>query len=99
MLTRLQRWLPYPDWKRRELTCGREEELVYRMMTDGVEELLDILNSYRQKKDYYRLKDGSYAEVDEQSMELLAELMDSMHLKPKEFVQGKCICQCTAPSI
>ncbi|MCC8050351.1 MAG: SNF2 helicase associated domain-containing protein [Clostridiales bacterium] len=137
MLTRLQRWLPYPDWKRRELTCGREEELVYRMMTDGVEELLslgevqcttrfrarrrirpvkvavgvsvssgllnldistddvsqeellDILNSYRQKKDYYRLKDGSYAEVDEQSMELLAELMDSMHLKPKEFVQGK----------
>ncbi|MCD7841324.1 MAG: SNF2-related protein [Lachnospiraceae bacterium] len=137
MLARLQSWLPCTDWKRREMTCGQEEERVYQMMTDGVEELLslgevqcttrfrarrrirpvkvavgvslssgllnldistddvsqeellDILNSYRQKKDYYKLKDGSYAEVDEQSMELLTELMDSMHLKPKEFVQGK----------
>ena len=52
-------------------------------------ELLDILNSYRTKKKYYRLKDGSFVSLQDSSLELLAELMEAAHLKPKEFVTGK----------
>ena len=52
-------------------------------------ELLDILNSYRAKRKYYRLKDGSFVNLDDSSLEMLAEMMDAMHLKPKEFVAGK----------
>ncbi|MCD8018717.1 MAG: SNF2 helicase associated domain-containing protein, partial [Clostridiales bacterium] len=130
-------WLPQVDLEQDELNCGRDEERIYQMMTDGVnelltlgevqctnrfkarrkirpvkisvgvsvsgglldldittddvppEELLDILDSYRDKKNYYRLKDGSYVDLDEQSLDLLSELMDSMHVKPKDFVKGK----------
>lgn len=59
--------------------------------TDDVpyQELLDILNSYRAKKKYHRLKDGSFVNVEDASLEMLNELMESMHLKPKEFIQGK----------
>ncbi len=52
-------------------------------------ELLDILASYRAKKKYYRLKDGSFMNLDDSALQMLAEMMDAMHLKPKEFVEGK----------
>ncbi len=137
VLYRLLGWLPQVNLKRRELSCGQDEDRIYRLMSDGVEELLslgevqctdrfrsrrkfkrvkvsvgasvssglldldiitedvppeellDLLGSYRAKKSYYRLKDGSYVDLNDQSLELLAELMDSMHVKPREFVQGK----------
>lgn len=61
------------------------------ILTEGVpqDELLDILNGYRAKKKYYRLKDGSFVDLEESSLEMLSELMEAAHLKPKEFVQGK----------
>lgn len=61
------------------------------ILTEGVpqDELLDILNGYRAKKKYYRLKDGSFVELEESSLEMLSELMEAAHVKPKEFVQGK----------
>ncbi len=52
-------------------------------------ELLDILNSYRAKKKYYRLKDGSFVSLTDSSLEMLSELMDAARLKPREFVEGK----------
>lgn len=136
-LYQVMTWLPQIDMTRKELNCGGDEDRIYRVMSEGIDELLalgevqctnrfrarrtirqvkvsvgvsvssglldldittedvpqdellDILNSYREKKSYYRLKDGSYVNLDDQSLELLAEMMDSMHLKPKEFVQGK----------
>lgn len=136
-LYKVMTWLPQTDLTRKELNCGGDEDLIYRVMSEGVDdlltlgevqctnrfrarrtirqvkvsvgvsvssglldleittddvpqdELLDILNSYREKKSYYRLKDGSYVNLEDQSLELLTEMMDSMHLKPKEFVQGK----------
>lgn len=59
--------------------------------TDDIshEELLDILNGYKAKKKYYRMKDGSFVDLNDNSLEMLAELMDSAHIKPKEFVKGK----------
>ena len=53
------------------------------------EELLDILNSYRAKKKYYRLKDGSFVNLEDPSLEMLAELSNAAHLKPNELVKGK----------
>ena len=53
------------------------------------DELLDILNGYRAKKKYYRLKDGSFVNLEDSTLEMLAELMEAAHVKPKEFVKGK----------
>lgn len=52
-------------------------------------ELLDILASYREKKRYYRLKDGSFVNLDDSSLNMLSEMMEAMRLKPREFVKGK----------
>ena len=52
-------------------------------------ELLEILKSYRAKKKYYRLKNGSFVDLEEPSLEMLAELSQAMNLKDKEFLKGK----------
>ena len=52
-------------------------------------ELLDILKSYRTKKKYYRLKNGSFVDLEEPSLEMLAELSEAMNLKDKEVLKGK----------
>lgn len=61
------------------------------IVTDDIpqSELLDILASYRAKKKYYRLKDGSFMNLNDSSLDMLSEMMEAMHLKPKEFVKGK----------
>ena len=54
------------------------------------EELLAILDSFRRKKKYHRLKDGSFIGFDEDnSIEVLAGLYDELRLSPKEFVKDK----------
>lgn len=59
--------------------------------TDDIsqDELLDILKSYKLKKKYYRLKNGDFVNLEEQNLQMLAELVDSMHVKPKELIQGR----------
>ena len=52
-------------------------------------ELLDILKNYQLKKKYYRLKNGEFVDLQEQNLEMLAELMKTLQLSPKEFVKGK----------
>ncbi len=52
-------------------------------------ELLDILKSCRLKKKYYRMKNGDFVDLEEQNLRALAELADSMHLKPAELIRGK----------
>ena len=136
-LERTMEWLPQIDTVAGELTCGGDEACVYRLMEQGIdelltmgevrctnrfrarsqirhvkvsvgvsvsgglldldvstedvpqEELLDILKSYRTKQSYYRLRDGSYVDLEDSSLEMLSELMESMNVKPKEFVAGK----------
>ena len=133
----VQRWFPYWDQERKERHCGREEELMYRVLDQGVdvllalgevqctrrftnlnigrrvrmsvgisvsrnllnlnistqdvppEELLDILKSYRQKKKYYRLRNGDFLSLDEESsLQTLAEMMDTLRMSPKELAKG-----------
>ena len=59
--------------------------------TDDIssQELLDILKSYQLKKKYYKLKSGEFVNLQEQNLEMLSELMKTLHLTPKEFVKGK----------
>ncbi len=54
------------------------------------DELLDILFSYRKKKRYITLKNGDFFKIDEnESVMQLAEMMEGLHLSPKDFVSGK----------
>lgn len=54
------------------------------------EELLDILRSYRLRKKFYRLKNGDFLKLeDDNTLEMLGEMMEAMHLSPKDFVAGK----------
>ncbi len=53
------------------------------------EELLKVLSGYRQKKKYYRLKDGSFVSLEEDSLKMLLELSEAMRLKDKDFIKGK----------
>lgn len=130
-------WFPEVDRIREELHCGEKEALVYEVMKNGAEklmelgevrctkrflgyhvvnrvrvsvgvsvasglleldistedipagELLEILNSYRRKEKYYRLKDGAFLDLEEPSLEMLSELTEAMHLKPGEFLKEK----------
>lgn len=52
-------------------------------------ELLEALNSYRRKKKYFRLKNGDFVNIEEDSIALLGQLMEAMHVTPQEFVKGK----------
>jgi len=54
-----------------------------------MEELLDILGSYRSKKRYHRLKNGDFLDLEDNSYEMLSEMMDSLHLSAKDFIKGK----------
>ncbi|MCI9074800.1 MAG: DEAD/DEAH box helicase family protein [Dorea sp.] len=53
------------------------------------EELLDILKSYRSKKKYYRLKNGDFMGLEDDTLKMLDEMMSVMHLSPKEFIKGR----------
>lgn len=52
------------------------------------EELLQLLQSFKRKKKYYRLKSGDLISVSETDMEMLQQMIDAMQLSPKEFVKG-----------
>lgn len=55
----------------------------------SLEELLEVLRSYKKKKKFYRLRSGDFVQVGVKAVEELAAMFDAMHLSPKEFVQGK----------
>ena len=59
--------------------------------TEGVsrEELLDVLKGYKLHKKYYRLKSGDFINLEDENLQMLKELMETMHLSPKEFIKGK----------
>ena len=52
------------------------------------EELLDILKSYRQKKKYYRLRNGDFLSLEQDALQTLAEMADSLRMSPRELLKG-----------
>ena len=53
------------------------------------EELLKILQSYKRKKKYYRLKNGDFVVINENDIEVLSQMMETLHVTPREFTKGK----------
>ena len=54
------------------------------------EELLEVLESYRRKKKFHRLKNGEFISFEQnESLEMITALMDSMNVSLDEFVKGK----------
>ncbi|MEE1010183.1 MAG: SNF2 helicase associated domain-containing protein [Agathobacter sp.] len=53
------------------------------------DELLDILQSYKKKKKYYRLKNGDFLGLSQESLGDISQMLDSLHLSPGDFVKGK----------
>lgn len=51
-------------------------------------ELLEILASYRKKKKYHRLKNGDFLNLEDDNLEMLSEIMDTMQIPTKEFLKG-----------
>lgn len=51
-------------------------------------ELLDIIKSYRKKKKYHLLKNGSFIPIDERINEL-SLMMEAMNITAKDFAKGK----------
>lgn len=53
------------------------------------EELIELLNSYRTKKKYYRLKNGDFVSAQNEAVENLVRMLDNMHVDLRSFVDGK----------
>ena len=65
--------------------------LELEISADGLDqkELLDILQSYRMKKRYHRLKDGSFVGLDDAAVGTVDELTEALSLKPADMIKGK----------
>ena len=69
-----------------KITVGvRLESNLLKMDIDvegmNLAEITDVLKSYKQKKKYHRLKDGGFISLDDQNIETLATLSESLNLK------------------
>lgn len=51
------------------------------------EELLELLSRYDKKKKYYRLKDGSFVQKEDDSLDVLADLKESLQLNEQQLKQ------------
>ncbi len=52
------------------------------------EELMEILREYRTKKKYYRMKNGDFVDLGDDSLEMVSEIVRAMHLSAKELAEG-----------
>lgn len=51
-------------------------------------EITKLLQNYHKRKQYYRMKNGDFMQIDDSSLALLAELHESLELKEKELKEG-----------
>lgn len=54
-----------------------------------LEDIYEILESYRQKKKFYRLKSGEFFKLEDGNIALLSELKTGIGIKREEFLHGK----------
>ena len=63
-------------------------EISLKDMTVAPGEVQSILQAYKQKKKYYRLKDGTFIDLWEEDFECLSEMVDTLKLKEKDIERG-----------
>ena len=51
------------------------------------QELLDALKSYRVKAKYFRLKNGGFLKLENENMQMLSEMMDTLQISSKDFLK------------
>lgn len=58
--------------------------------TDDIpmEELAEIISSYRQKKKFHKLRSGEFVRIDDENIESLEELLSTLNISLKDFVSG-----------
>lgn len=80
------------DYSKFDVNISFESDLLNLDLTSdefSPEELMEIFLGYRQKKKYFRLKNGDYFRLDEnETIESLSEMMDALHISIDEFVSG-----------
>lgn len=54
-----------------------------------IEELADVLKAYRLNKKYYRMKNGSFVNIEDSALSELSFILEGMHVKDKELQKGK----------
>lgn len=64
-------------------------ELSVQSNSFSPQELTGILESYRKKKKYYRMKSGDYLQLDNNALHTVAELLDGLGVSAKEITDGK----------
>lgn len=53
-----------------------------------IDELQDVLASYRLHKKYYRMKNGSFVNIEDSALSELSSILDGMHVKEQEISSG-----------
>lgn len=54
-----------------------------------VDELSQVLQAYRLNKRYYRMRNGSFVNIDDSALQELSSILDGIHVSEKEISSGK----------
>lgn len=54
-----------------------------------IEELQEVLKAYRLNKKYYRMRNGSFVNIEDSALQELSLILDGMHVSEKELESGK----------
>lgn len=54
-----------------------------------VDELRNVLDAYRRKKRYYRMKNGSYINMEDSALQELASVLDGIHVNESQIDKGR----------
>ncbi len=70
---------------------NEEGMLEFAFQLDGVDnkELKNIFNALREKKKYFRLRQGGFISLEDQGIQDLGEMLDYLDVKDKDLLEGK----------
>ena len=69
---------------------SNSDTLEFNFHIDGIDdnEIIDVFNSLKEKKKYYRLKDGSFLPLDVSELSQIQMMMDGLDLGKGSFIDG-----------
>jgi len=81
---------PNPAFTGRVSINGESNLLELDFKLEGInpEELYDLLSALKEKKKYYRLKDGAFLPLATEELENMADFLDGLDLKKEDFASG-----------